>query len=252
VIRGVARFLSQLRWDLVLQVRHGFLLAGGVVAGALILVAVNFVDGDFVSWAPAFALGNLSITSFYFTAGLLLFERGEGSLQAIWLTPLRPAEYLASKAVSLALFAVVETSVILAACFGFAIAWGPLCLGMFAMSAIYTLIGILIVLRYEGISEFILPSAALLVVLELPALESLGLWESPILWLLPLRAPLLLLESAVAPERIGTAAFAFGVLGSLFWIALLAVVCGRALGRFVAGGPISQPVGRAFEEGVGR
>jgi fluoroquinolone transport system permease protein len=235
VIRAAARFASHLRWDLVLQVRHGFLLAGGVVTATWIVLAGRQVDMGFVSWVPAFVLGNLGITSFYFVAGMVLFERGEGSLQAIWLTPLRPAEYLGSKIVSLALFAVVETCVILGACFGRALSWVPLCLGMFAMSAIYTLIGVLVVLRYEGISEFILPASFLLGFLGLPTLESLGVWESPLLWLLPLRPPLLVLEWAVTPERISAGALTFGVVGSLFWIALLAAGCPRALGRFVAG-----------------
>jgi fluoroquinolone transport system permease protein len=252
VTRAPRRFASLLRWDLVLQVRQGFLLAGAVVAATWILLAARWVDPGFASWAPAFALGNLSITSFYFVAGLVLFERGEGSLQAVWLTPVRPAEYLASKVVSLALFAVVETGVILAACFGLALSWVPLCLGMLAMSAIYTLIGVLAVLRYEGISEFILPSALLLTILELPALETVGLWKSALLWLLPLRPPLLVLEWAVAHERVGAGALAFGVLGSLFWIALLGAGCRRALRRFVAGAPVRFAPAATATAGGGR
>lgn len=235
MIRAVARLASLLRWDLVLQVRQGFLLAGVVVAGTWIALAARAVDPEFVSWAPAFAVGNLSITAFYFVAGLVLFERGEGSLQAVFSTPIRPAEYLASKVVSLALFGVVETGAILLACFGPALSWGPLCLGMFLASAIYTLVGLQVVLRYEGISEFILPSVPWLVLLELPVLGSLGLWDSPLLWVLPLRPPLLVLEWAVAPQRVGTAALAFGIAGSLAWIAILATGCRRALRRFTAG-----------------
>lgn len=250
--RAPRRLASLLRWDLVLQVRQGFLLAGVVVAGTWILLAARWVDPGFASWAPAFALGNLSVTSFYFVAGLVLFERGEGSLQALWLTPVRPAEYLASKIVSLALFAVVETGVILAACFGLALSWVPLCVGMVAMSAIYTLLGVLAVLRYEGISEFILPSALLLAILELPVLESLHLWRSPLLWVLPLRPPLLLLEWAVSHERVGAGALAFGVLGSLFWIVLLGAGCRRALRRFVAGVPVRLAPARAATRGDGR
>jgi fluoroquinolone transport system permease protein len=237
VTRAPARLVSRLRWDLVLQVRQGFLLAGAVVAGTWVLLAARWVGPEFVSWAPALALGNLGITSFYFIAGIVLFERGEGSLQGLWLTPLRPGEYLASKVASLALFAVGETVVILAACFGAALPWTALCLGMIAMSAIYTLIGILMVLRYDGISEFLVPSVGVMALLQLPALAALEVWDHPLLWLLPMRPPLLVLEWAVAPEKFGVGALALAIGGSILWIALLGAASGRALHRFAAGLP---------------
>lgn len=248
--RRPMRLVSQLRWDLVMQVRQGFLTAGTVVAGTWVLVVARWVDDGFLAWAPSFVLGNLAITSFFFAAGLVQFERQEGSLQALWLTPLRPDEYLASKSLSLGLFAVIETVIILAASFGLTLPWIPLVLGMVAMSVIYTLIGIAMVLRYDGISEFILPASFVIALLELPALDALGIWQSPLLWLLPTRPPLAVLEWAVAPERISVEMLALGIGGSLFWIILFAMLCRRALSSFAAGTSHRRKPARAMEQAL--
>jgi fluoroquinolone transport system permease protein len=66
-------------------------------------------------------------------------------------------------------------------------------------AAIYTLCGFVAVARYDSIDEFLLPSSLLVLVLQLPVLDVLGVFPSPLFLLLPTHASLLLLQAAFHP-----------------------------------------------------
>ena len=95
------RLVAAVGWDFRLQWRFGFFLVGAIVAVVTIALLRPFVGEELGFLIPVWALGNLAVTTFYFAACLVLFEKGEGTLEAIVVSPLRPSEYLASKALSL-------------------------------------------------------------------------------------------------------------------------------------------------------
>ena len=126
----------------------------------------------------AVVLGNLVMINFYFVAGLVLLEKGEGTLEAQVVTPLASWEYLAAKTLTLAALAVVEQVVIVWSAYGGGFAAGPLVAGVVLAGVLYTLTGFLLVARYRSINEFMFPSVFFTTVLSLPLLHYFGLWDA--------------------------------------------------------------------------
>ena len=68
--------------------------------------------------------------------------------------------------------------------------------GIVAIGIIYTLIGILLIVRYDKITDFLMPMSAVAVILQLPFLYFIGWVESPILLVIPTSAPTVLMQGA--------------------------------------------------------
>jgi fluoroquinolone transport system permease protein len=230
----VNRFATTLRTDVRLQLRHGFYLAGAFVAAIWIAILWQ-LPRDAVRLAlPAFLFLNGLTTTFFFVAGLVLFEKREGVLQALVVTPLREHEYLAAKVTTLTLLAMLEGLVIVVLGWGTDLQLAPVVLGSLVVGVLYTLFGFLVVFRYDSINEFLLPGSVVIGVVQLPVVTSFGVWDAPWLWLWPTKGALLLFQAGFAPLGAGGWAYALG--SSALWIALLAVLVRRAFRRFIVRG----------------
>jgi fluoroquinolone transport system permease protein len=227
----VSRLLAALRTDARLQLRHGFYTAGAVVAGFWVLLLGWLPAGVVEGGMVPFLFLNLLIASFYFVAGLVLFEKGEGVLEALVTTPLRDGEYLASKILTLVVLGALESLAIVALVYPAGVAWLPLALGIALTAALYTLCGFVAIARYDSINEFLLPSGLFVMVVQLPVLDFVGLWESPIFWLWPTQACLVLLEAAFRP--VGTTELAYGVVYAGSWTAALFLYARVSFRRFI-------------------
>src|SRR5512146_3092882 len=111
------RFASSLRWEVALQFRNGFYYAVGFLMLFWLLLYSQLLQPqlgqfDLRALLPGLLLGNLLVTTFYFMAGLVMLEKGEGSLEARVVPPLRSTEYLLVKVVALALLVLVENLLI--------------------------------------------------------------------------------------------------------------------------------------------
>lgn len=217
--------------DVRRQVKEGFYLAALVVAG-IFGVALHLVDHvNWGYWWPPLLMGNLVMTAFYFAAGQVLLERRERTLEAQVVTPLRPAEYLGAKIISLALLCWLESTILVVAVSGPRFAWIPFLLGITLLAGLYVLYGFIVVSRYDSISDFLLPSGAWTALFGLPYLGWFGVVDP--IWFAwhPLQAPLWLLGAAWTPMPAWQWAYAIGCgtlwVGIGFWLAL------RAFRRFV-------------------
>ena len=83
------RFLNTLRNDISLQWRNGFYYVSAFVAAVTIIFLKQIGEFDYHVWWPVIILENLLINTFYFMAGLVLLEKGEGTMEAQVVTPLR-------------------------------------------------------------------------------------------------------------------------------------------------------------------
>lgn len=190
------RLVAALRCDAVLQLRHGFLLVGILVAVFWVLVLSQLPRAAVEAGIAPFLFLNLLVTTFYFVAGWVLFEKEEGTLEALVVTPLREREYLLSKIGVLALLGGIEGLGIAAFTYGTDFAWPLALLGIATSASLYTCLGFVLVSRYDSINEFLLPSSLFTLVAQLPVIDVIGLWESPVFLLWPTYASLLLLEAA--------------------------------------------------------
>jgi fluoroquinolone transport system permease protein len=225
------RLLATLNCDARLQFRNGFYYASLVVLITLALLVSRAPALD-VHWLlPALLLGNLVMGSFYFVAGLVLLEKGENTLEAQTVTPLRIAEYLGSKILTLAFLALAENLVLTILINGLHFDILPLLLGLVLASALLTLGGFLSVARYQSINEFLIPSILYTTILIAPMIAYLAGWESWLFYLHPLQAPLVLLRGAWQPLTAGQ--WAYGVLYSILWIDVFFHLSERVFNRFI-------------------
>ncbi len=225
------RLAATVRLDLRLQMRNGFYYAVAFVLACWFVVLTRLPAIDWGYVLPAVVFGNLVMINFYFVAGLVLLEKGEGTLEAQVATPLANWEYLASKTLTLAALAVVEQLVIVWSAYGGGFAAGPLVVGVVLAGVLYTLTGFLLVARYRSINEFMFPSVLFTAVLSLPLLHYFGLWNAWLLYLHPFAAPLVLLGGAFRP--IASWEWAYGVLYSAAWAGMLLLASQRSFDRFI-------------------
>ncbi len=227
----MSRLAAALRCDLRLQVRQGFLAAGVAVAVVWVALLRQLPEAGQATWLPPFLFLNLLVTTFYFVSGLVLLEKGEGVLEALVVTPLRDGEYLASKVASLTALGLAEALAIVLLVHGPGVDWLPVVAGIVLSGALYTLLGFVAIARYDSINQFLLPSSLFVIAAQLPVLDRVGLLESPVFYLWPTQACLLLLEGGFRPLAWGEVIYAL-VYGGV-WIALGFAVARRAFRRFI-------------------
>ncbi|MBI9047066.1 MAG: ABC transporter permease [Anaerolineaceae bacterium] len=225
------RFWSNVRWDIQLQFRNGFYYISAFVAILFIILLKQLGEVNWAIWWPVIILENLVINTFYFMAGLVLLEKGEGTLEAQIVTPLRPWEYLFSKVISLGLLSLLESLLIVTAVSGLNFNWLLLILGILLLVSIYVLYGFFVVARYDAIGEFILPSAVWTMGFSLPLLYYFNIWTTNWMFLHPLQAPLVLMQSAF--ESLPAWQIIYGILYSLVWIFIGYLITQRTYHRFV-------------------
>jgi len=228
------RLLATVRCDVTLQLRHGFYYATAFVLIFCVVVVSRIPSVD-LSWLlPALLLGNLLLNTFYFIGGLILLEKGEGTLEAQVVTPLRTWEYLVSKVGTLTLLGLVENTVIVMLLVGLGFNLLPLAASLILTAALYCLAGVIAVVRYASINEYLMPSVLYTSILLAPLLSYLPQWNTWLLYLHPLQATLLLAQSAFQPVARWQAVY--GVMYSVLWIGLLAHFSRRAFVRFIVAG----------------
>ncbi len=253
----MTRLISTMKWDTRLQWRNGFYYAALVVVVIWSLLvsqipqrALQELGGGLAWLLPIAVLGNLLIGTFYFIGGLLLLEKGEGTLEAQIVTPLRTNEYLISKLSTLTLLSLLENSLLVGiitifrspfeseggwAMIGSATA---LMVGIILFIAalvvgalILCLFGFLVVIRYDSINEYLLPSILITTLLMLPLATYLAGWFNPLLYLHPVQAPLTLFQAAW--QTLPVWEILYGLLYGLIWVGLLFHAARKAFYRFV-------------------
>jgi fluoroquinolone transport system permease protein len=170
----MSRYLSILKWEIIRQYKNGIYFVSLFVLILWITLFIQIKTISLSSIVPMLILGNLSLTTFYFLAGILLFEKGEGSLEAQVTTPIRSWEYLSAKVLTLSVLATLENLIITIAFVGWRFNFLPVLLGTFLACCAFCLVGFLTVIRYDSINEFLLPSMGFMFLLSLPIVS--GVW----------------------------------------------------------------------------
>lgn len=225
------RMLATLRTDITVQIRNRLYLIGpfvAVIVGVMMLAVVS--APDFYRGIPVILLLVTGGTTQLYVAGLILFEKDEGTLYALIASPLRTWEYMLSKVLTLTLLATLESLVLVGLVtrfqeFNLII----LLIGILLIGVMYTLIGIVMIVRYRSITDFLIPALFVSLVLQLPLLHFLNLIESPLWLLIPTSAPTMLMQGAWRDLSSGEWLYAVGY--SLATIALLAGWSYRAFYR---------------------
>jgi fluoroquinolone transport system permease protein len=224
------RVFSTMLCDVQLQFRNGFYYATAFVV-AFWVVAFSQLKLDLGQVLPGMLLGNLTVSAFYFIGGLVLLEKSEGTLEAQVVTPLHSWEYIASKVITLAILSLIENVIIAVVIAGWQFNLAALAVGVALAAALFSLAGLVIIVRYDSVNEYLMPSVFYMVVLMLPLLDYFHVWPSKLFYLHPMQAPLVIMQAAFRP--VAGWQLLYGGLYSLLWMGLAFAISRRAFARFI-------------------
>ncbi len=231
----MSRLTATLRLDGRLQARNHVYWIVGIAALALALPLRALFTPDQLRFVmPILALSGVTLTTLFLVGVLLMLERGEGTLDVVRVSPLRPSEYLASKLVTVTALALVESAVIVGAAYGGDVSPPWLALAVLLRAGLVGAISVAVGVRHRSLTEFLLPAIAWTLALDLPVLWYLELWTSPILYAWPTLPSLLLAKAAFLPVEgwqlvYGCAYGAVAFAAAVVWAS-------RSLDRFVVRG----------------
>ena len=205
----MTRLMSAMRTDVIVQIRNN-LYAIGIGVGVFVAVVLSQFMGinQIPNAVPVVVLLIAGGSTLLYVAGMILFEKDEGTINAISVTPLRTSEYLWSKIITLTTLGTLESLIIVGGAmliinFQKEVVEIPnipvLLLGIIAMCVMYTLMGIVMIVRFKQITDFLVPLVAIALVLQLPLLYFLELIQHPILLIIPTSAQTMLMQGAFVP-----------------------------------------------------
>jgi len=198
----VSPLLATLRLDVALQARSRLYVIGlgvAVVMGAMVRYLIP--EAHVGRGLAAFYVLGVGGPTFMFGASTLLRAKEEGTLAALRVSGLSTRDYVASKALTLTAFALVESAVVYAiAARGVETRYVALVLGAAVLGLFYTLLGLGLASGYRAITTFLLPTGTVAsVLLQLPFLSLVGIGPAWVYYLIPTQAPLLIIQGAFEP-----------------------------------------------------
>ncbi|WP_422658829.1 ABC transporter permease [Paenibacillus sp. EC2-1] len=195
-------------YDVKLQFRHGFYYAYLIISTIYIMV-LHALPQEFRQTADIIlTFSDPGVLGFFFVGGLVLLEKGQNIHDNLFVTPYKPEEYILSKTLSLTALSILTCSVIHLSTFGFHTNLFLYLLGVAMTSFFFTLIGMGLSARCKTINQFFIKSMLYTSILILPLLETIGLWNSPLFYILPAKGSLLLIRSAFTNLSLGELTYA--------------------------------------------
>lgn len=234
---------SMLRWDMRLQARYGFYAVYAVLTVIFILGLRTVGPALRTEAAVLLIVTDPTVLGFYFIAAMVLFEKEEGVLDALVMSPLGDSGYLISKVITLSLLAVVASTLVAVFGHGNTPGLAVLICGVSLAAALFVLIGFVAVARFDSINEYFISSVGWGTVLFLPLFGYVGIIQTPLFYVLPAQPVLLLVEGGFRPLAAWEVIYAFGYL--LIGNAIAFVAARSAFRRhIVRGGTPGRQLGR--------
>ncbi|MFC3998903.1 fluoroquinolone transporter permease [Nocardiopsis sediminis] len=227
---------ATMRLELRLQQRYGFLYAAVFSAAVWLAILLPIPAGYRDVAAPLVLFGDLLIVAFFFIAGSLFFEKGERTLFALVVTPLRFGAYIVAKLVTLTALTVVLSFAIILPVHGVGFDVPLVLLGAVTGALVMLLVSFSSAVPYVSITDWVLPSTFWLGLLNVPLIHYSGLWEHPVLYLIPTQGPLLMFGAAFGQIELTGAQLAACVLVPLVWTGVLLVIARRVFQRYIVAG----------------
>lgn len=164
------RILNALKGDMKFQFKQGFYFVY-IIVTILYMLIIDQLPTRFENYAvPMVVFTDPSFVGFFFIGGIVMLEKGQGILQYLIITPLRPKEYLISKVISLSALAVIAGFTIAFVTYNSSFNWLLLFLGILQTSVFFTLYGFLVACGCNTINQYFLKMIPYIMILVLPTL----------------------------------------------------------------------------------
>ncbi len=229
----MSRFSALVQHEFRLQVRYGLYFAAAFLTVAWIIILKQVQGAQPLTQAvPMVIFTDLGIIGFYFIAGLVLFEKGERTLQALVVSPIRFVEYLTGKLFTMTVMALVVSFTLTLLTVGGDFNALALVLAVTSMSLVALLLGFISVSPFSSVSAFLMPSQLVFLLMFLPLIQYAGLLDSVLFYLLPTHPSMLMLSAAFG-GTLEAWQWGYALAASVIWVAILFWVARMAFNRYI-------------------
>lgn len=220
-------------FELLFQVRHGFLLAYGFLLSVYIGILFSVPPGkirETIAFCMVFS--DTSVLGFFFVGSVIFLERQQHILEGLFVTPVSLTRYIFLKCAVLTTLALVVSAVLYLPVFGFR-SVVPFMTGVLLSSIVYILIGIILAGFSRTLSGYLVLSIIMLFPTVFPSLEYFGLVRFIPFRLFPTYPSLVLIGNGVRPA--GTVETLAAAAGLLLWVTFLWAAGYRVFNRRILG-----------------
>lgn len=222
------RFLSTLRNDVRYQIKYGFYFLYAFFS-AVYIAALFLCPQEYRRLAAAvILLTDPAMLGSFFIGGIWLLEQSEG-LHGYWgVSPLRPIEYIFSKALSMGFISTLSAGLIVLLGVRGPANYPLLLTGIFIGSMLFTILGLTVASYARSVNHYMLLVAPLEVLVTLPPLLAVFWKAPPFLELLPGMALWRVLGRSLGLPASGGAGAYFAFL---LWLAAAALFANGRIAR---------------------
>lgn len=191
------KLLNALKWDFLLLFRYKLIFVATVLAIAYVLVLHFIKQFEIDELVILLIFSDPVMLGFMFVGVMILFEKGENTLQAIVVNPLKNWQYLWSKGLSLTLIALPFSIIMAYAGYVGEIQLIYLSISVVLTSLIFVFLGVAGAVRVKTFNQFILVIPMFLIPLCIPILDLFGVLSGKWMYLIPTHASIILMKASV-------------------------------------------------------
>lgn len=189
--------LAALKLDFTIQIRYHLVTVSLMVTAAysaiLYLVSPEYMDLVliYVLFSDPVVIGII------FVGALVLFEKDQHTLDSLIVTPLNPAQYLLSKAISLSVLSLFCCYILAYLAKGVIANHLYFASGALLTSLMFVLAGFLLVADTHSLNQYIIRMPLFMVPFALPLLNLLGITDTLWFYIIPTQATLILFSAGI-------------------------------------------------------
>lgn len=183
-------------WQIRLLVKYRILLISFIIAAIYIaiLLLLPILQTDMIT--TLFVFLDPTAMGFIFIGVMILFEKGDNTLEAQVVTPMRTEHYLWSKAIALLIPAIICSTAIAMSTQGLNFNPVTFYFSLVLTSLIFTFIGIAGVMWVDTFNQYIIVIPMITAPTSLPLLNYFNLTDWDLLYIIPTQATLNLLSDS--------------------------------------------------------
>lgn len=201
------KLLSTIIWDIKFQINNK-LYAVGIVLTIMWIGVISLFPAEYMKYViPIAMLSDLATMGLLFMGAIVYFERGQGSVYAIVTTPLKTTEYILSKVISLCLYVLIVSTVVIVSVTvikGLSVNYMFMLLALLVTAVPYILAGFLLSSFFKTFTDFLFPmglffaffNVPLLWMFDIKVIQSIG----HLIYIIPSHGLVILLQSMFIPK----------------------------------------------------
>jgi len=188
--------ISLIKLDLKLLVKYNLLIISIILSVIYIIIFKIFQINEYYPLVAFIIFSDPAMMGFIFVGVMVLFEKGQHTIHALSVCPLKMEHYLWSKAISLTVMALPICFSIVFSAYGLELNYFAFMLAVILSSILFVLLGFIGVARVHSFNQFIIIIPLFFIPAIIPVLDLFNLWFHPFFYIIPSHACLLLFKAS--------------------------------------------------------